>query len=610
MARQALTPGGLLERTTAVCQAHDRKDLLARLEHTRRRLADPAVRVLVVGEFKQGKSQLINAIVNAPVCPVDDDIATAIPTEVAYGDTPSAHILLAPDELTEEVPVPDVREVPIETLTSYVLQHRSRVDGQRVVGARAQLPRDLLRSGLVFVDTPGVGGRASAHAASTLAALPSADAVLLVTDASSEFTAPEISFLKEALLACPTVAVVLSKTDLFPAWRRVLDIDAGHLKRAGIAAPIIPVSSTMRLAATRSNDARVNADSGFPELIGQLRSSVLARRDDLLAASTAHDIRAVIGGLRSALTAEAEAIENPDSVPEMVAGLNAAKERVAELKRRSSRWQTTLGDGMADLNADLEHDLRDRVRVAVREAEVAIDAGDPAEKWDEFSDWFEQRVSTGLADTFLWLDRNAMWLLEEVGEHFAADAQVATPQFRLRDTSGLIDPVHPLGVVDDGHLNVMQKVLIGMRGSYGGVLMFGLLTGLAGMALVNPISVGAGILLGTKAYREDSQNRLNRRHAEAKQLVRKYADDVVFYVGKQLRDRMRVVQRTVREHYTEVAEEMARGIAETLASAQRNAEASTAERQARLVTVRAALRELDELSAAVGQSRAPRQRSA
>ena len=29
----------------------------------------------------------------------------------------------------------------------------------------------------------------------------------------------------------------------------------------------------------------------------------------------------------------------------------------------------------------------------------------------------------------------------------------------------------------------------------------------AGMALVNPVSVGAGLLLGVKAYREDAENR-------------------------------------------------------------------------------------------------------
>ncbi len=61
-----------------------RADLAKRLEHTRARLLDPDVRVIVVGEFKQGKSKLINALVNAPACPVDDDIATSVPTSVGY----------------------------------------------------------------------------------------------------------------------------------------------------------------------------------------------------------------------------------------------------------------------------------------------------------------------------------------------------------------------------------------------------------------------------------------------------------------------------------------------------------------------------------------------
>ena len=69
----------LLDRALAVTATADRPDLTARLEAARRRLQDPHVRVLVVGEFKQGKSQLVNALVNAPVCPVDDDVATSVP---------------------------------------------------------------------------------------------------------------------------------------------------------------------------------------------------------------------------------------------------------------------------------------------------------------------------------------------------------------------------------------------------------------------------------------------------------------------------------------------------------------------------------------------------
>ena len=77
---------GLVDQGIALAGSGDRADLRRRLEQTRERLQDPNIRVIVVGEFKQGKSQLINALVNAPVCPVDDDIATAVPTTVRYGE--------------------------------------------------------------------------------------------------------------------------------------------------------------------------------------------------------------------------------------------------------------------------------------------------------------------------------------------------------------------------------------------------------------------------------------------------------------------------------------------------------------------------------------------
>ena len=77
----------LVDLALKATAAYGRPDLGARLAQTRKRLVDPNVRVLVVGEFKQGKSQLVNALVNAPVCPVDDDVATAVPTVVRHADT-------------------------------------------------------------------------------------------------------------------------------------------------------------------------------------------------------------------------------------------------------------------------------------------------------------------------------------------------------------------------------------------------------------------------------------------------------------------------------------------------------------------------------------------
>lgn len=153
----------LVARTTTLSRAQGRDDFVDRLGHSRRRLADPSVRVLVVGEFKQGKSMLVNALVNAPVCPVDDDIATAVPTEVAYGEQPRAFVLLRRNddpprpgwETTTHVATTLKREVPMGELGRYTSGSIALEPDHHIVGAQAFLPREMLRTGLVLVDTPG-----------------------------------------------------------------------------------------------------------------------------------------------------------------------------------------------------------------------------------------------------------------------------------------------------------------------------------------------------------------------------------------------------------------------------------------------------------------------
>src|SRR5688500_18111766 len=249
----------LVDLALKATTAYKRPDLGARLEQTRRRLADPNVRVLVVGEFKQGKSQLVNALVNAPVCPVDDDLATAVPTEVRFADDPVVTLVW---DTGEQRPVRR-SEVPVEQLADYVSEAGNPDNRKGLSRAEVGLPRKLLVDGLVLVDTPGVGGLGSTHSAATMATLPTADAVLLVSDASQEYTAPELEFLATAMRLCPNVAGVITKTDLYPQWRRIVDLDRGHLTGAGITADLFPVSSVLRLEAVRSEDAELNKESGF-----------------------------------------------------------------------------------------------------------------------------------------------------------------------------------------------------------------------------------------------------------------------------------------------------------------------------------------------------------
>jgi hypothetical protein len=571
--------------------AYNRPDLGGRLLHTRKRLVDPDVRVLIVGEFKQGKSQLVNALVNAPVCPVDDDIATAVPTVVKNAETATAALVRE----TDGDGPPDRTEVPVGQLAQHVSEAGNPGNRAMLSYAEVGLPRKLLAGGLVLVDTPGVGGLGSAHGAATMSALPTADAVLLVSDASQEYTAPELEFLQAAMALCPNVACVLTKTDLYPHWRKIMELDRGHLRGAGVDSEFFPVSSSLRLIAAKNKDTALMEESGFPPLIDFLLRRVVALSDDLDRRSAGHDVLSVADQLATGMKAELAVQEDPQRMDALVRDLSAAKARADELRQRTSRWQITLNDGAADLQSDIDYDLRDRLRSIGREAEQLIDDADPAEVWDQFAQWFHQQVASAASANFVWAAERARWLAGQVAEHFAAGADVALPQLRF-DDQGIAGRVDPLEQPEAERFGVGNKLFTGMRGGYGGMLMVGMATSIAGLGLLNPLSLGAGLLFGGKTVRDERRRMLQKRRSDAKQAVRRHIDEVTFQVGKDSRDMLRRTQRQLRDHFSAIAEEVSTSLAASVAAAQNAVKTTGSERERRIRDLKAELARVEALS--------------
>ena len=579
-----------------------RPDLEARLRQARSRLLDDSVRVLVVGEFKQGKSLLVNALLSAPVCPVFDDVATAVSTAVSYAEEPVLTLVHArgtgPDGAPEQVRTSRA-DVPLHELSDvvagYVTEARNPQNAQGLTGVEVGIPRTMLQAGLVVVDTPGVGGLTSIHGAATMAALPTADAVLLVSDASQEYTAPELEFLRQAIRLCPNVACVLTKTDMYPEWRRIAELDRRHLRDAGISAELIAVSSTVRWQAVVTADAALNVESGFPALESYLGERVLGQADLLARRSTVHDVVAVTDQLRDGLRAEEASHRDPNGVQELIRTLRAAQERAAALKERSARWQHTLNDGVADLNADIDHDLRDRMREITRLAEEEIDdGGDPTKNWDQLSAWIQQQVAAAASTNFLWATQRARFLAQQVAAHFAEDREAALPALRT-EASAAVGAAREMKVREGEPWNLGQQALSGLRGGYIGVLMFGLLGTLVGMSLINPFSLGAGLLLGGKTISDERRRIVARRQGEAKTSVRRYVDDVTFQVGKDSRDMLRDVQRDLRDHFGELAEQLNTSLKDSLATAERSVKTTEGERGRRLAEIPDQIAKLEKL---------------
>jgi hypothetical protein len=583
----------VVDGALAAVAPYDRPDLTARLEQTRARLLDGRTRVLVVGEFKQGKSLLVNGLVAAPVCPTFDDVATSVPTVVRHAEKVGVALVRTVGSADGEARVERI-EIPAAELAAHVCEQGNPGNREGWSHAEVGVPRQVLAGGLEIVDTPGVGGLQSVHGAATTAELPSADAVLLVSDAAQEYTAPELEFLKHAASVCPNVACVITKTDLYPEWRRIVELDRAHLARAGISAEFFTVSSTLRWQAVLDNDSELSAESGFSELVGYLRRRVLGQADRLARRGVAHDVLAVTDQLVGSLAAERKAQQDPAAAAALMRGLAEAQQHATALKERFARWQQTLNDGVADLNADIDYDLRDRMREISRLAEDELMAGgDPAKVWDQFAVWVQQEVAAAASANFIWATQRVRLLARKVAEHFSADREQVLPALRS-DPSDALRSVRPMTAPSADSFGIGQKAMTGLRGGYMGTLMFGMIGTLVGFAsMFNPLGLGAGVVMAGKAVGDERKRLVTKRQNEAKAAMRRYIDDVTFQVAKDSRDRLRAVQRDLRDHFTEQAEQLKRSLAESQQAAERAVKASRAERDARLTEIAAELERLE-----------------
>ncbi|GAA5129798.1 dynamin family protein [Haloechinothrix salitolerans] len=583
---------GILDDTIQACVTHNRQDLAQPLWERRARLLEPTLRILVLGESGQGKSQLINALVNAPVCAVGDDETTRVPAIVEYADTPNAAMIADnPDargaieggaESGRRLPV------PIESVTNRA-NHDAATPGSDVVHARIGLPRGLLRAGLVLVDTPPASTQ---RLSSVLSEVLCADAVLMATDATSDLSANERELLERVTRICPTVLVALTKIDIVPGWQDVAERTRARLAEDGLPATVVPVSATLRMAAARGGDRVLNAESGFEELVRRLRHDWLERSDELnqrsVAALSEVTVTRLINGLR-----EEHARTQRGGTGDAVTRWHAAGREIEQLQRVSARGQTLLADAVADLTSDLEFDLRDRTRRILREVDEYFEEADPSRTWPEFEEWLEDQLTEVAETNFGWLFERFDWIAHQLARQIAPHRPDLVPDVAAGDPP--LEHANGLRRPNVEKFSVGQKLFVGMRGSYSGLLMFGLATTVAGMPLINPISLGAGVAFGLKSVFEERGSRLKRRQTVAKTAAHRHVDDFYLACNKESRDTARRLQRMLRDRYTEYAEQRRAEITASAKELKKAVDIETAEKNRRTKEISTALESLGTL---------------
>ncbi len=569
----------LIDHTSKIADTNGRGDLVERMRVAKERITDPQIRVVIAGQLKQGKSQLLNSLLNVPVARVGDDESTVLATVVSYAEQASARLVVARPEGAE----PELVEIPPGDLKND-LRRAPQAGGREVLRVEVTAPSPLLKGGLAFIDTPGVGGHGQPHLSATLGLLPDADAMLMCSDTSQEFTEPEMTFIRQALEICPVAVILATKTDLYPHWRQIVDANAEHLRRAGVSTPMIPISSMLRSHAIQLNDKELNEESNFPAVVKFLSEKVLSRENDRVRDHVVAEIRSAAEHLTLSVESELSAFNDPERRDRLTAELERRKEEAQEALQHTALWQQVLNDGISDLTSDVDHDLRNRFRVITQHTEKVIDGCDPSHHWAEIGTELENAVATAVGDNFVWAYQRAEALAAEVARTFveAGLEAVKMPEISARDMGAGFTEFKSLANLEAKPIKAGDRAVSGLRGSFGGVLMFGMLTSFAGLGMLNPLSLGAGALLGRKAYKEEMDNRMSRIRNDAKMNVRRFVDDVQFVVSKESRDRLKGIQRQLRDHYRGIANQTTRSLNESLQATLAAAKMEENERNTRI----------------------------
>ena len=229
-----------LKQVAPTLEIYGKKSIVSEIDKAITTTEDSAT-VLFCGEFKRGKSSLVNAIIGTELCPTDIGIATSVVTTIKYGAVKKAvryygNLLENADSLKSE-------EIEWEDIDKYTMGDVLEIDNTILV--ELSYPSPFLKNGITIIDTPGIGGLDPRHAILTHMALPKADVIVFVTDAGEPLTQSELEFYESKVLSCGKRNVVLvNKSDILTADTLATHVSNTKLQLAKLGGPeVIPVSA-------------------------------------------------------------------------------------------------------------------------------------------------------------------------------------------------------------------------------------------------------------------------------------------------------------------------------------------------------------------------------
>jgi len=281
-----------------------------------RRVSEGRFYVACIGQFKRGKSTLINALLGDSILPVGFTPVTAVPTVVRFGQQRKACVQTRDGSW---------QEVPAHDLEHYVSEEHNPENTKGIRGVEVFLPGELLARGMCFVDTPGLGSVFTGNTAATQALIPHIDAALVVIGADPPLAGEELALVEAVAQNVQDLVLVLNKADRTTPAEKAAAVSFAQRqlqRRLGQSVgPVLEVSAAERIV-------NRGPDRDWQKLLQALQKLAEESGRELIYTACERGLSRLSEQLLAVISEEREAMQRP----------------IAESERRVAALKVTLAE--------------------------------------------------------------------------------------------------------------------------------------------------------------------------------------------------------------------------------------------------------------------------
>jgi GTPase Era involved in 16S rRNA processing len=343
----------------------DFPELSSKIVNIETKVKEELFNLVIVGQFKRGKSTLVNALIGDSILPTAVIPLTSIVTIVKYN--PEEKITV---HFTDAQP----KIIQRDQLAEYVTEKLNPNNVKHVESVEIELPSKFLSEGVRLVDTPGVGSVYAHNTDTAYSFIPNSDASIFLLTPDQPLSQTELEYLRNIKSFVNKIFFVLNKIDLLThsdlnevmsfivnTLTKELGDDFNESFKSKIK--LYPVSAKNALNAKLTRDQDLLGKSGLPELEKTLLEFLSTEKSELL--------------INNAVRRTQELINEAGFLVKLQ--LKAMKESDENLRTKISKFETFISETNKQ-----QQEIIELIRSAVKKTIDLLDEDIETFKKDKF----------------------------------------------------------------------------------------------------------------------------------------------------------------------------------------------------------------------------------